>query len=134
MGRPLKNPDTLTRYMKKKLEANGEVPGESQPGIKHKITKDKNKAFANAARNEMATDPGDPFVKKMRIVYAAELESGVDGVTSKCHYHGLTELSRSHRDPHPEIKRLMSMQYPSLPQGDKDAIAAYGFQILMGLA
>jgi hypothetical protein len=68
----------------------------------------------------------------MRALYAAQLESGVDGVSSKCHYQGLTGLARSYHAPHPDIKRLMDMRYEDLPQGDKDAIAAYGYEVLMG--
>lgn len=117
--------------MKKKLEANGEVPGDNQPGIKHKIAKDKTKS-PSAARTAILKDPGDPFVKKMRILYATELESGIDGVSSKCNYHGLVGLARSYHAPHPEIKRLIDIRWESLPQGDRDAIAAYGFNVLMG--
>ena len=131
MGRPAKT-DEMSRYMKNKLEALGE-DGDSQPGVKHRITAKKHTTPAMAAaRTRKEVDPGDPFVKKMRALYAAQLESGVDGVTSKCHYQGLTGLARSYHAPHPDIKRIMDMRYEDLPQGDKDAIAAYGFEVLMG--
>jgi hypothetical protein len=132
MGRPMKQTGELSRYMKNKLALDKE-DGVSQPGIKHRVAKKNYTAPAVAeARARKEVDPGDPFVKKMRALYAAQLESGVDGVSSKCHYHGLTGLARSYHAPHPDIKRLMDMRYEDLPQSDKDAIAAYGYEVLMG--
>lgn len=124
----------MTRYMKNKLKAAGEL-AENQPGKKHRVTVKKHASVeVRAAREELINDPGDPYVKKMRKLYATELESGVDGVTCKCHYQGLTGLALSYHKPHPEIKRLMEMRYDSLPRGDKDAIAAFGYEVLMGHA
>lgn len=132
MARPAKQDGTLTRYMKKKLEQSGEL-AESQPGKRHRVEqKRRATAQVQAAREQLLNDPGDPFVKKLRKLYAEQLESGVDGVSSKCHYQGLTGLAMSYHNPHPEIKTIMKMHYDSLPQGDKDAIAAYGFMVLMG--
>lgn len=132
MARPQKNPDELSPYMKRKLEKLGEE-GAGQPGIKHRVvTKKHASPEVIAARNASIHDPGDPYVKKLRKIYALELESGVEGVTCKCHYQGLTGLAQSYHNPHPEIKRIMDMHYDSLPRGDKDAIAAFGYEVLMG--
>lgn len=84
------------------------------------------------AKKAALNDPGDPYVKKLRKLYAEQLESGVEGVSSKCHYQGLTGLAMSYHAPHEDIKRIMKMHYDSLPRGDKNAIAAFGYMVLMG--
>ena len=133
MGRPMKPTGELSRYMKNKLEAGGEL-GEGQPGIKHRVTTKKHTSSeVAAARIRKEAEPiVDPFIKKMRLLYSTQLESGVDGVTSKCHYQGLTGLAQSYHAPHPEIKKLLTSRYDTLTRVEKDVIAAYGYEVLMG--
>ena len=129
MGRPA-NPEKLSRYMMKKM---GISDPTDQSGVRHKVTPTKHASpEQRAAKEQAANATGTTMIKKLIKLYADQLESGIEGVSSKCHYQGLTGLARSFANAHPDVKELMQKPESSLTRLEKNAIAAYGFEVLMG--
>lgn len=123
----------MSKLTKSPKESSPHLMKESK--IVHKlVSKKHSSASVIAARAELLSKDGtvDPFIKKLRLTYLNELDSGVEGVTSKCHYMGLTGLAQSYHAPNPLIKEILRKNYDSLSRVDKDILAAYGYLILMG--
>lgn len=77
-------------------------------------------------------DVNDDYIAKLLKIYNTKLNSGIDNVTSVCNYSGLTQLALGHHKHHPSVKAIIAINESKRTQGEKDALAAYGYQILMG--
>lgn len=81
---------------------------------------------------EKHKDVSDDYLIKLLKIYNTHLNSGIDNVTSICNYTGLTQLTLGHHKHHPAVKAIIATHENKRTQGEKDALVAYGYQILMG--
>lgn len=91
----------------------------------------KSKKIPPAAAESILTIPQHAdYPARMLTLYNKELASGVDGVTSKCNFHGLIGLACSHYAIHATIAPIVKQHVRSVR--DNKILAAYGYMILLG--
>jgi len=75
---------------------------------------------------------GEALLGKLYLIYTKELESGIPGVTKVCQYQGLQGLAASyHLLPQP-LRDICKLPDHSRTRLQQNALAAYGFQVLLG--
>ena len=78
-------------------------------------------------------DPiGNVVIDKLQALYAKELDSGVDGVTKVCHYQGLQGLGSSHHTIPQPLREVLKLPDRMRTLAQQNALAAFGYQVLMG--
>lgn len=96
-----------------------------QPLQKKHIIKSKPHAPA-------AAELGDPLLDKLLLLYAKELDSSIPGVTKVCNYQGLQGLASSYHSLPQPLRDICKLPDRLRTPAQSNALAAYGYQVLMG--
>lgn len=81
-----------------------------------------------------AGEMGVPLLDKLLLQYSKELSSGTPGVTKVCNYAGLQGLASSYHALPQQLRDICKLPTQARTRLQEDALAAYGYQVLMGKA